>query len=123
MNFKNLLTNNLGLQSLAGLLPFRLEFYASVILENFGPMRKSQDIKYPNSARLFSFCKRVLDAKFSHARVIDQDVGEILGFDPADCSHWKKGRKQISSVGALASIAQHLGVDERLVIDVAMILN
>jgi hypothetical protein len=86
---------------------------------SFGSMRKGQDIKYPHSARLFSFCKRVLDAKSTHARVIDQDVGEILGFDPADCSHWKKGRKHVRSVDAMKSIARHLGVDERLVMDVA----
>jgi hypothetical protein len=82
-------------------------------------MHKVPDIKYPGSARLFSFCKSVLDTKFGDARVIDQDVGQILGFDPADCSHWKKGRKNIKSVDALKSIATHLGVDERLVIDVA----
>ena len=82
-------------------------------------MRKASDIKYPGSARLFAFCKGVLDAKFGNSRVIDQDVGQILGFDPADCSHWKKGRKNIKSVDAMRSIATHLGVDERLVIDVA----
>ena len=82
-------------------------------------MRKVVDIKFPQSARLFSFCKNVLDAKFGNVRVIDQDVGQILGFDPADCSNWKKGRKHIRSIDALRAIAKHLDVDERLVMDVA----
>jgi len=77
------------------------------------------DSKYPNSANLFQFCRKVLDHKFGGVRVIDQDVGQILGFDPADCSHWKKGKKNIRSIQAMKSIADHLGVDERLVVDVA----
>jgi len=82
-------------------------------------MKKDAATKYPNSANLFQFCRRVLDHKFGGIRVIDQDVGQILGFDPADCSHWKKGKKNIRSIQAMKSIAKHLGVDERLVVDVA----
>lgn len=82
-------------------------------------MMKDGDIKFPQSANLFQFCRRVLDHKFGGIRVIDQDVGQILGFDPADCSHWKKGKKNIRSVQAIKSIADHLGVDENLVIEVA----
>ena len=54
-------------------------------------MKKDVPVKYPHSASLFQFCRQVLDHKFGDVRVIDQDVGQILGFDPADCSHWKKG--------------------------------
>ncbi len=82
-------------------------------------MKKAADVKYPSSANLFQFCRRVLDHKFGGIRVIDQDVGQILGFDPADCSHWKKGKKNIRSIQAMKSIAEHLGVDEKLVVDVA----
>ncbi len=82
-------------------------------------MKKVAEVKYPNSASLFQFCRRVLDHKFGGIRVIDQDVGQILGFDPADCSHWKKGKKNIRSIQAMKSIAEHLGVDEKLVVDVA----
>ena len=82
-------------------------------------MKKETEIKYPHSANLFQFCRRVLDHKFGGIRVIDQDVGQILGFDPADCSHWKKGKKNIRSIQAMKSIADHLGVDEKLVVDVA----
>lgn len=82
-------------------------------------MKKAIEVKYPNSANLFQFCRRVLDHKFGGIRVIDQDVGSILGFDPADCSHWKKGKKNIRSIQAMKSIAEHLGVDERLVVDIA----
>ena len=82
-------------------------------------MKKATEIKYPNSANLFQFCRKVLDHKFGGIRVIDQDVGQILGFDPADCSHWKKGKKNIRSIQAMKSIAEHLGVDEKLVVDIA----
>jgi hypothetical protein len=82
-------------------------------------MKKETPIKYPHSANLFQFCRKVLDHKFGGIRVIDQDVGQILGFDPADCSHWKKGKKNIRSIQAMKSIAQHLGVDEKLVVDIA----
>lgn len=82
-------------------------------------MKKTTEIKYPNSASLFQFCRKVLDHKFGGIRVIDQDVGQILGFDPADCSHWKKGKKNIRSIQAMKSIAEHLGVDEKLIVDVA----
>ena len=58
-------------------------------------MKKDMAVKYPHSANLFQFCRKVLDHKFGGIRVIDQDVGQILGFDPADCSHWKKGKKNI----------------------------
>jgi len=81
--------------------------------------RRESEIKYPSAANLFQFCRRVLDHKFGGIRVIDQDVGQILGFDPADCSHWKKGKKNIRSIHAMKSIAEHLGVDEKLVVDIA----
>ncbi len=82
-------------------------------------MKAVTDVKYPNAANLFSFCRKILDHKYGGVRVIDQDVGQILGFDPADCSHWKKGKKNIRSIQAMKSIADHLGVDEDLVVDVA----
>lgn len=82
-------------------------------------MTRGSEIKYPSSANLFQFCRLVLDHKFGGVRVIDQDVGQILGFDPADCSHWKKGKKNVRSIQAMRSIAEHLGVDERLVVEIA----
>lgn len=82
-------------------------------------MKKEVSTKYPHSACLFQFCRKVLDHKFGGIRVIDQDVGQILGFDPADCSHWKKGKKNIRSIQAVKSIADHLGVDEKLIFEVA----
>ena len=82
-------------------------------------MKREASVRYPNSANLFQFCRRVLDHKFGGVRVIDQDVGQILGFDPADCSHWKKGKKNIRSIQAIKSIADHLQIDERLIVDVA----
>ena len=81
--------------------------------------KEEKALKYPHAASLFNFCRRVLDHKYGGLRVIDQDVGQILGFDPADCSHWKKGKKNVRSIQAVRSIADRLGVDERLVVEVA----
>ncbi len=77
------------------------------------------DEKYPNSANLFRFCRRVLDHKYGSSRVIDQDVGQILNFDPADCSHWKRGKKNVRSVEAIKKIANLLEVDEKVIFDMA----
>lgn len=83
-------------------------------------MKKVEANRYPNSATLFKFCKQALEIRYDgNVKVIDQDVGAILGYDPADCSHWKKGKKNIRSLATLKSIADHLNVDERLLIDIA----
>ena len=69
---------------------------------------------------LCSSFKEALSIRYQgNVKVIDQDVGAILGYDPADCSHWKKGKKNIKALGTLKSIADHLNVDERLLIDIA----
>lgn len=83
-------------------------------------MKKVEANRYPNSATLFKFCKEALEIRYQgNVKVIDQDVGAILGYDPADCSHWKKGKKNIRALGTLRSIAEHLNIDERLLIDIA----
>lgn len=82
-------------------------------------MKKTAENRYPHSATLFRFCKEALEIRYDgNVKVIDQDVGAILGYDPADCSHWKKGKKNIRALGTLRSIADHLNIDERLLIDV-----
>ena len=83
-------------------------------------MKKVEANRYPHSATLFKFCKEALEIRYEgNVKVIDQDVGAILGYDPADCSHWKKGKKNIRALATLQSIANHLNIDERLLIDVA----
>jgi hypothetical protein len=83
-------------------------------------MKKVEANRYPHSATLFKFCKEALEIRYEgNVKVIDQDVGAILGYDPADCSHWKKGKKNIRALGTLRSIANHLNIDERLLIDIA----
>jgi len=83
-------------------------------------MKKIAENRYPNSATLFKFCKEALDIRYEgNVKVIDQDVGAILGYDPADCSHWKKGKKNIRALSTLRTIADHLSIDERLLIDIA----
>ena len=83
-------------------------------------MKKIAENRYPHSATLFKFCKEALEIRYEgNVKVIDQDVGAILGYDPADCSHWKKGKKNIRALSTLRTIADHLSIDERLLIDVA----
>jgi hypothetical protein len=83
-------------------------------------MKKTAENRYPYSAVLFKFCKEALEIRLDgNVKVIDQDVGAILGFDPADCSHWKKGKKNIRALSTLKNLADHLNIDERLLIDIA----
>lgn len=82
-------------------------------------MKKSDENRYPHSADLFRFCKEALNIKHNfEVKVIDQHVGAILGYDPADCSHWKKGKKNIKSLQTINTIANHLEVDPRFVTDI-----
>lgn len=82
-------------------------------------MKKTDENRYPQSAELFKFCKEALNIKHAfEVKVIDQHVGAILGFDPADCSHWKKGKKNIKSLDTVKAIAQHLDLAERDVLDI-----
>ena len=83
-------------------------------------MKRTSENRYQHSATLFKFCKEALEIRYEgNVKVIDQDVGAILGYDPADCSHWKKGKKNIRALSTLRSIADHLSIDERLLIDIA----
>ena len=82
-------------------------------------MKKMAENRYPHSATLFKFCKEALQIRYTGSvKVIDQDVGAILGYDPADCSHWKKGKKNIRSFSTLRTIADHLSVDDRLLSEI-----
>lgn len=82
-------------------------------------MKRTEENRYPYAAALFKFCKEALELRFEgNVKVIDQDVGALLGYDPADCSHWKKGKKNIKSLGTLKALAQHLNVDKRLLVDI-----
>ena len=83
-------------------------------------MKNNYQERYPNSRILFQFSKQALQYKFSEkVKVIDQDVGAILGYDPADCSHWKKGKKNIKNCKSLHTLAQTLQVDHDLIIALA----
>ncbi len=83
-------------------------------------MKRIAENRYPHSATLFKFCKEALSIRYDgNVKVIDQDVGAILGYDPADCSHWKKGKKNIRSLSTLKNLAEHLQIDEHLLIEIA----
>lgn len=53
------------------------------------------------------------------SKVHDQEVGSILSYNPSDCSHWKRGEKNVRSVFSLAKLADALGVETTLIHDVA----
>ncbi|WP_338635310.1 hypothetical protein [Spirobacillus cienkowskii] len=77
--------------------------------------------RFPHSAELFKFCKEVLNYKKDSAqKVTDQDVGALLGFDPADCTHWKYGRKNIKSIHNMHQLAVALDMDSRTLVDLSL---
>jgi hypothetical protein len=83
-----------------------------------GAMKRSGAPKFPHSVQLFKFCQKVL-VTTRGTKVHDQEVGSILGFNPSDCSHWKRGEKNVRSVFALAKLAEALAVEITLIHDVA----
>ena len=81
-------------------------------------MKRSGAVKFPNSVQLFKFCQKVMITQRG-GKVHDQEVGKILGFNPSDCSHWKRGEKNVRSVFQLAKLAEELNVEPTLIHDVA----
>src|SRR5687768_127900 len=75
-------------------------------------------VKFPNSAQLFKFCQKVLSDQ-KGKKIHDQEVGSILNFNPSDCSHWKKGEKNVKSVFALEKLSKALQVEITLIHDLA----
>ncbi|MEY4631676.1 MAG: hypothetical protein RIQ81_1796 [Pseudomonadota bacterium] len=71
--------------------------------------------RFRASMELFQFCRMVLGLRRPGVRIMDQHVGELLELDPAECTHWKKGRKQIRSLNALRALAAKLSVQEWIV--------
>ena len=81
-------------------------------------MKRSGTVKFPNSVQLFKFCQKVL-VNQRGGKVHDQEVGQILSFNPSDCSHWKRGEKNVRSVFALAKLSETLQIESTLIHDVA----
>ena len=82
-------------------------------------MKRSESVKFPNSIQLFKFCQKVLMHQRGNKKVNDQEIGNILEFNPSDCSHWKRGEKSVRSVFSLARLAETLKVDAALIHDLA----
>jgi hypothetical protein len=82
-------------------------------------MKRSESTKFPNSIQLFKFCQKVLMHQRGNKRVNDQEIGNILDYNPSDCSHWKRGEKNVRSVFALAKLAETLKVEPNLIHDLA----
>ena len=81
-------------------------------------MKNLSSAKFPHSVQLFRFAQKVLSSQ-KKGKVHDQEVGAILDFNPSDCSHWKRGEKNIRSVFALSRLADALKVDTALLYDIA----
>jgi hypothetical protein len=82
-------------------------------------MKRSESVKFPNSIQLFKFCQKVLTHQGGNKKVNDQEIGNILEFNPSDCSHWKRGEKSVRSVFALARLAEALKVEPSVIHDLA----
>lgn len=82
-------------------------------------MRKSDSQRFPASAQLFKFCMRILETRKPEERVHDQEVGNILQFNPSDTSHWKRGKKSVKSIYALENLSVELDVDVDTIHDLA----
>ncbi len=80
-------------------------------------MKIAKVAKFTHSAQLFKFCQKVLGQRKQY-KVHDQEVGAILGFNPSDCSHWKRGKKNVRSVFALEKLAATLKIEVALVYDI-----
>jgi hypothetical protein len=89
------------------------------VLEDVGgkAMKRSGAVKFPHSVQLFKFCQKVMMHQ-KGTKVRDQEVGSILNFNPSDCSHWKRGEKNVRSVFALAKLADALSVETTLIHDI-----
>jgi len=82
-------------------------------------MKRPGISKFPHSAALFQFCQKVL-CEQKGTKVHDQEVGTLLKFNPSDCSHWKRGEKNVRSVFALSKLADTLQLEHSLVHDLVM---
>ena len=80
-------------------------------------MRRSMEVRHPHSVSLFKFSHKVLTYRRG-GRVNNQEIGDILGFNPSGCSHWKRGMKNVKSVFSLQKLAADLKVDLSLLFDV-----
>lgn len=81
-------------------------------------MKPLASVKFPHSVQLFKFCQKVLSER-KQGKVHDQEVGAILDFNPSDCSHWKRGEKNVKSVFSLSKLSEALDVDTALLHDLA----
>lgn len=80
-------------------------------------MPGSHSMRFPDSAALFQFCKEYLIFQ-KDCRVTDQDVGQLIHFEPADSTHWKHGRKNMCHVHYVNQISKNLNVDSQTISDI-----
>lgn len=80
-------------------------------------MKRTGNTKFPNSVQLFKFCNKVLIHQRGD-KVRDQEIGNILDYNPSDCSHWKRGDKNVRSVFALSKLSEALNVEIQLIYDI-----
>lgn len=74
--------------------------------------------RFPDAAQLFKFCQTIFIEQ-TGVRVNDQTIGLLLDFNPSDCSHWKRGEKNIVSIFALEKLSKKLKVEESIIHDLA----
>ena len=82
-------------------------------------MKRTGDCKYPNSVQLFDFCQKIFLHQKATKKIHDQEIGAILNFNPSDCSHWKKGEKNIKSIFSLKKLSDRLNIDTMSLYEIA----
>jgi hypothetical protein len=83
-------------------------------------MRKATEApRFPQSALLFQFSLRAMEHKNPGTNVHDQEIGNILSYNPSDTSHWKRGKKAVRSIYALEKLSSDLDADLGIIQDLA----
>ena len=82
-------------------------------------MKRTGACKYPNSVQLFKFCQQIFLHNKKCKKIHDQEIGAILNFNPSDCSHWKKGEKNIKSIFSLQKLSEKLNIETMTLYEIA----
>jgi hypothetical protein len=75
--------------------------------------KNSAEVRFPGSSMLFKFCLGVVNHRSDKksSSIHDQEIGNILQYNPSDTSHWKRGKKAVKSIYALEALGNALLVD------------
>ena len=82
------------------------------------------EVTTKGSVTLFYHCKALLQEKVGTlAKVRDQDIGRLIGRDPANVSGWKRGEFRLASVNAYLALSKGLEVSIDSLTQIATEIN